>query len=134
MTTKLETICLRGHVEFVNVRLEEAGLHCYRRFKDGTFCDSPIVNSFRLLDENEREAPLDSVAPGVLERLKPAPEIGSAFAAGDQGDRHLDPWALCLPTPLSTWAGLLVILLSIASFFATIYFAIKGQWLLALLV
>ncbi len=68
-------------------------------------------------DYDDRDAPEDYAAA----------EIGSTLAHGDQGDRHVDPWALYPPTPLSTWAGLLVTLLAAASFFGTIYFALRGH-------
>jgi len=71
---KLETVCTRGHVEFVEPGPWGGYYYvgrkvCQRRFPDGTVCASPIVNTFALWDEDERPSPDDSVAPGAAEAI-----------------------------------------------------------------
>jgi len=70
--------------------------------------------------------------------LDRAPEIGSPHATGDRSERHLTVWdrLRALRRLFNPWgtAGLLIMVLSAISVILTIYFALQGRWILALLV
>jgi hypothetical protein len=139
----IETVCIRGHLEFVYqgpYGYEYVGLDvCQRRFKDGSLCASPIINTFQV-------PAVEATDCGIAEPHGPgahAPAIDLEDLEDDdlldhsedeEPIRHLDPWALGLPTPASSWIGVGLIVLCGLSIIASIYLAAKGHWLLALLV
>lgn len=137
----IETVCIRGHLERVGPRQKD---YCQRRFPDGSHCLSPIANVFEYPEATDcgiREPHAPGAHPPVIDLTDPDEDecMDCALNPGlcdthDAKPRHLDPWALGLPTPASSWIGVGLIVLCGLSIIASIYLAAKGHWLLALLV